>query len=62
VPVVRRADGDLPARTEREVVLYERRPDIRRVDMDVGRRSTGLADRGIHALKRADVFDDVERC
>ena len=49
------------ARTEREVVLYERRPDIRRVDMDVGRSiNLALADRGIHALKRADVFDDVE--
>jgi kynurenine 3-monooxygenase len=49
------------ARTEREVVLYERRPDIRKVDMDAGRSiNLALADRGIHALKQADVFDDVE--
>jgi kynurenine 3-monooxygenase len=42
------------------VTLYERRPDLRKVDMDAGRSiNLALADRGIHALRRADAYDDV---
>jgi kynurenine 3-monooxygenase len=49
------------AHNERRVVIYERRPDLRKVDMDAGRSiNLALADRGIHALRRAGVFDDVE--
>jgi kynurenine 3-monooxygenase len=49
------------ARQGREVKLYERRPDLRKVDMDAGRSiNLALADRGIHALQEAGVFGDVE--
>ncbi len=49
------------ARQGREVMLYERRPDLRKVDMDAGRSiNLALADRGIHALREAGVFGDVE--
>jgi len=49
------------AHNERRVVIYERRPDLRKVDMDAGRSiNLALADRGIQALKRARVFEDVE--
>ncbi len=49
------------ARQGRRVRLYERRPDLRKVDMDAGRSiNLALADRGIHALKQAGVFADVE--
>jgi len=49
------------AHNERRVVIYERRPDLRKVDMDAGRSiNLALADRGIEALKRARVFEDVE--
>jgi kynurenine 3-monooxygenase len=42
------------------VTLYERRPDLRKVDMDAGRSiNLALADRGIHALRRADAYADV---
>jgi 2-polyprenyl-6-methoxyphenol hydroxylase-like FAD-dependent oxidoreductase len=40
------------ARNARKVVLYERRPDLRKVDMDAGRSiNLALAARGIEALK-----------
>jgi kynurenine 3-monooxygenase len=49
------------AHNERRVVIYERRPDLRKVDMDAGRSiNLALADRGIHALKQAGVFEVVE--
>jgi kynurenine 3-monooxygenase len=49
------------ARQGRRVCLYERRPDPRKVDMDAGRSiNLALADRGIHALRAAGVFGDVE--
>ena len=42
------------------VTLYERRPDLRKVDMDAGRSiNLALADRGIHALRSADAYGDV---
>jgi kynurenine 3-monooxygenase len=49
------------ARQGRQVVVYERRPDLRKVDMDAGRSiNLALADRGIHALSEAGVFEDVK--
>jgi 2-polyprenyl-6-methoxyphenol hydroxylase and related FAD-dependent oxidoreductases len=49
------------ARQGREVVLFERRPDLRKVDMDAGRSiNLALADRGLHALREAGVLEDVE--
>lgn len=49
------------ARQGREVVVYERRPDLRKVDMDAGRSiNLALAERGIHALRAAEVWPDVE--
>jgi len=49
------------ARNARRVVLYERRPDVRKVDMDAGRSiNMALAARGIEALKEAGVFEEVE--
>jgi kynurenine 3-monooxygenase len=49
------------ARQGRRVQLYERRPDLRKVDMDAGRSiNSALADRGIHALKAAAVYADIE--
>jgi kynurenine 3-monooxygenase len=49
------------AHNARRVVIYERRPDLRKVDMDAGRSiNLALAERGIQALKRAGVFEDVE--
>jgi len=49
------------ARNARKVVLYERRPDLRKVDMDAGRSiNLALAARGIEALKEAGVFEEVE--
>lgn len=48
------------ARQGRRVVVLERRPDLRKVDMDAGRSiNLALAERGIHALRAAGVFDDV---
>jgi kynurenine 3-monooxygenase len=47
-------------RRGREVELYEARPDPRGVLADSGRSiNLALADRGIHALKTAGVFDDL---
>ena len=49
------------ARQGRRVVVLERRPDLRKVDMDAGRSiNLALAERGIHALRAAGVFGDVE--
>jgi kynurenine 3-monooxygenase len=49
------------ARQGRQVQVLERRPDLRKVDMDAGRSiNLALADRGIHALRAAGVFADVE--
>jgi kynurenine 3-monooxygenase len=49
------------AHNERKVMVYERRPDLRKVDMDAGRSiNLALADRGIHALKQAGVYEEVE--
>ncbi len=49
------------ARQGRTVVVLERRPDLRKVDMDAGRSiNLALAERGIHALRAAGVFDAVE--
>src|SRR4030095_13415162 len=48
------------AHNERRVVIYERRPDLRKVDMDAGRSiNLALAARGIEALKEAGVFEEV---
>jgi len=48
------------ARQGKAVSLLERRPDLRRVDMDAGRSiNLALAARGIHALQAAGVYDDV---
>ncbi len=49
------------ARNARKVVIYERRPDLRKVDMDAGRSiNMALAARGIEALREAGVFEEVE--
>ncbi len=49
------------ARQGRPLVLYERRPDLRKVDMDAGRSiNLALADRGLHALRAANVLETVE--
>lgn len=51
----------LLARRGHEVMVYERRPDLRKVDMDAGRSiNLALARRGINALEAAGVFADVE--
>ncbi len=48
------------ARREIEVHVFERRADLRRVELDAGRSiNLALADRGIHALRTAGIFDDV---
>jgi kynurenine 3-monooxygenase len=53
--------GIFLARQGRQVALYERRPDLRKVDMDAGRSiNLALAARGIHALRQAGVLADVE--
>ncbi len=44
------------------VVLFEKRADMRRKTTDAGRSiNLALAERGIHALKRAGVFDEVAK-
>jgi kynurenine 3-monooxygenase len=49
------------ARQRLDVCVYERRPDLRKVDMDAGRSiNLALADRGIHALREAGAYADVE--
>jgi kynurenine 3-monooxygenase len=48
------------ARNGRKVAVYERRPDLRKVDMDAGRSiNLALAERGIEALRQAGVYEDV---
>lgn len=48
------------ARQGCEVCVLERRPELRKVDMDAGRSiNLALADRGIHALREAGVYEDV---
>jgi kynurenine 3-monooxygenase len=48
----------LQRRGRGEVELYESRPDLRAMRVDSGRSiNLALADRGIHALKTAGVFD-----
>ncbi len=43
-----------------QVVVYESRPDPRTLPLQSGRSiNLALADRGIHALKQAGVFDDI---
>jgi len=43
-----------------QVVLYESRPDPRTLPPQSGRSiNLALADRGIHALKQAGIFDDI---
>jgi kynurenine 3-monooxygenase len=47
-------------RRGQQVELYEARPDPRRTTADSGRSiNLALADRGIHALKIAGIFDDL---
>ncbi|HWJ04582.1 MAG TPA: NAD(P)/FAD-dependent oxidoreductase [Steroidobacteraceae bacterium] len=48
------------ARQGYDVCVLERRPDLRKVDMDAGRSiNLALADRGIEALREAGVYEDV---
>lgn len=45
-----------------EVTVYEKREDLRTSSISVGRSiNLALAERGIDALKRAGLFDDVEK-
>ena len=49
------------ARRGYEVTVYERRPDMRRVDISAGRSiNLALANRGIDALARVGLMDEVE--
>ncbi|MEO7207891.1 MAG: NAD(P)/FAD-dependent oxidoreductase [Steroidobacteraceae bacterium] len=51
----------LLARRGRQLELYESRPDVTQLPAGAGRSiNLALADRGIHALKAAGVFDAVE--
>lgn len=44
------------------VTVYERRPDMRRVDISAGKSiNLALAERGMHALRIAGIMDEVER-
>jgi kynurenine 3-monooxygenase len=48
------------ARQGRRVSVLEKRPDLRKVDMDAGRSiNLALAERGLHALREAGVLADV---
>src|SRR5579862_5460773 len=45
-----------------DVTLYERRPDMRRVNISAGRSiNLALSTRGIHALREAGVFDEIRK-
>jgi kynurenine 3-monooxygenase len=45
-----------------EVELFERRPDMRRVHMSAGRSiNLALSTRGIHALRQAGLWEDMQR-
>jgi kynurenine 3-monooxygenase len=51
----------LLARRGQHIELYESRPDPREIPAGSGRSiNLALADRGIHALRAAGVFDAVE--
>lgn len=53
--------GVFLARRGHEVELFERRPDMRQHNISAGRSiNLALADRGIHALQAAGVFDAIE--
>ncbi len=57
---VRRTARDLARPPRPQGGVYERRPDLRKVDMDAGRSiNLALAARGIEALRRAGVYDEV---
>ena len=44
-----------------KVNVYEKRGDMRRKDVDSGRSiNLALAERGIHALKKAGLMDEVQ--
>ena len=48
------------ARRGYEVVIYEKRPDLRRVEISAGRSiNLALANRGIHALEEVDLMDRI---
>jgi kynurenine 3-monooxygenase len=45
-----------------QVAVYERRPDMRRVEISAGRSiNLALAERGLHALRLAGIIDEVEK-
>ncbi|MCP4774008.1 MAG: hypothetical protein GY880_07205, partial [Planctomycetaceae bacterium] len=45
-----------------EVAIFERRPDMRGVEVDGGRSiNLALSSRGIHALEQAGLIDDVRK-
>jgi kynurenine 3-monooxygenase len=45
-----------------QVRVFERRPDMRRVNISAGRSiNLALAERGLHALKMAGIIDEVEK-
>src|SRR5579871_6090898 len=45
-----------------DVALYERRPDMRRVAISAGRSiNLALSTRGIHALRQAGVFEQIQK-
>ncbi len=45
-----------------QVIVFEKRSDMRQRQMSAGRSiNLALAERGIHALRQADLMDDVER-
>lgn len=45
-----------------QVTVFERRPDMRRVEMSAGRSiNLALAERGMHALSIAGIMDEVEK-
>src|SRR5947207_9608087 len=44
------------------VEIYERRPDMRRVQISAGRSiNLALSTRGIHALRQAGLWEDMQR-
>src|SRR5579864_4699027 len=50
------------ARRGFNVEIYERRPDMRRVRMSAGRSiNLALSTRGIHALKEAGLWQDMQK-
>ncbi|MEO8664987.1 MAG: FAD-dependent monooxygenase, partial [Ignavibacteria bacterium] len=45
-----------------EVNMYERRPDMRKEDIEGGRSiNLALSTRGIHALKEVGMFDEIKK-